>query len=122
MRSEVVRRALEGVAPGIQTIGFAGFFGVFVEHRPFASDVPEARLPVLLNSTVKSCTIPSHAGAEDAARITARAKRAWGRFKLAAVSSFTFVEATGPVYAGKLVRDALGIGPLHLTHDPAPQL
>ncbi len=122
VRSEVFRRALEGVAPGIETIGFAGFFGVFVEHRPFASDVPEARLPVLLNATVKSCTIPPHAGAEDAARITARAKRAWGRFKLAAVSSFAFVEATGPVYAGKLVRDALGLGPSHLPHDPAPQL
>lgn len=122
VRSEVFRRALEGVAPGIETIGFAGFFGVFVEHRPFASDVPEARLPVLLNSTVKSCTIPPHAGAEDAARITARAKRAWGRFKLAAVSSFAFVEATGPVYAGKLVRDALGLGPSHLPQDPAPQL
>lgn len=122
VRSEVFRRALEGVAPGIQTIGFAGFFGVFLEHRPFASDVPEARLPVLLNSTVKSCTIPPHAGAEDAARITTRAKRAWGRFKLAAVSSFAFVEATGPVYAGKLVRDALGLGPSHLPHDPAPQL
>lgn len=122
VRSEVFRRALEGVDPGIQTIGFAGFFGVFVEHRPFASDVPEARLPVLLNSTVTSCAIPPHAGAEESARIAARAKRAWGRFKLAAVSSFAFVEATGPIYAGKLVRDALGLGPAHLPHDPAPQL
>ena len=122
VRSEVFRRALEGVDPGIQTIGFAGFFGVFVEHRPFASDVPEARLPVLLNATVTSCAIAPHAGAEQAARITARAKRAWGRFKLAAVSSFAFVEATGPLYAGKLVRDALGLGPSHLPHDPAPQL
>ena len=122
VRSEVFRRALEGVAPGIQTIGFAGFFGVFVEHRPFASDVPEARLPVLLNATVTSCAVSPDAGAEAAARITARAKRAWGRFKLAAVSSFAFVEATGPVYAGKLVRDALGLGASHLPHDPAPQL
>jgi uncharacterized protein len=122
VRSEVFRRALERVNPGIQTIGFAGFFGVFVEHRPFASDVPEARLPVLLNPNVTSCAIPPHAGAEAAARITARAKRAWGRFKLAAVSSFAFVEATGPVYAGKLVRNALGLGPSHLPHDPAPQL
>ena len=122
VRSEVFRRALEGLDPTIQTIGFAGFFGVFVEHRPFASDVPEARLPVLLNPNVKSCAIPPNSGAEDAARITARASRAWGRFKLAAVSSFAFVEATGPVYAGKLVRDALGLGPSHLPHDPAPQV
>ena len=122
VRSEVFRRALESVNTGIQTIGFAGFFGVFVEHHPFASDVAEARLPVLMNSTVKSSAQSPHAGAEDAARIAARAKRAWGRFKLAAVSSFAFVEATGPVYAGKLVRDALGLGQSHLPHDPAPQL
>ncbi|MGL4239103.1 YbcC family protein [Tabrizicola sp.] len=122
VRSEVFRRALEGVDPGIQTIGFAGFFGVFVEHRPFASDVPEARLPVLLNPTVTSCAIPPHAGAEEVARIAARSKRAWGRFKLAAVSSFAFVEATGPIYVYKLVRDGLGLGPSNLPHDPAPQL
>ncbi len=122
VRSEVFRRALEGVDRGIQTVGFAGFFGVFVAHRAFASEVSEARLPVLLNATVTSCAISPDAGAEEAARITARSKRAWGRFKLAAVSSFAFVEATGPVYAGKLVRDALGLGPSHLPHDPAPQL
>ncbi len=122
VRSEVFRRALEGIDPGIQTIGFAGFFGVFVAHRPFASDVAEARLPVLLNATITSCALSPHEGAEEAARISARARRAWGRFKLAAVSSFAFVEATGPVYAGKLVRDALGLGPSHLPHDPAPQI
>ena len=122
VRSEVFRRALESVDPGIQTIGFAGFFGIFVQHHPFASDVAEARLPVLLNPTVKSCALSPHPGAEDAARITARAKRAWGRFKLAAVSSFAFVEATGPIYAGKLVRDALGLGPSQLPQDPAPKL
>ena len=44
-----------------------------------------------------------------AQRYRARAKRAWGRFKLAAVSSFAFVEAMGPVYIGKLVRDGLGV-------------
>ena len=77
-----------------------------------------ARLPVLLNPSVKSCAHSPHAGAEDAAR----AKRPWGRFKLAAVSSFAFVEAAGPIYAGKLLRDALGLGPSHLPQDPVPQL
>ncbi len=121
VRSEVFRRALESVAPGIETIGFAGFFGIFVQHRPFASDIAEARLPVLLNPAVTSCAMSANTAAEDAARIAARARRAWGRFRLAAVSSFAFVEAMGPVYAGKLLRDALCIAPSAAPPDPAPQ-
>jgi uncharacterized protein YbcC (UPF0753/DUF2309 family) len=124
VRSEVYRRALEALDPSIQTIGFAGFFGVFAKHRPFASDVEELRLPVLLNPTVSS-TCGAHAGqtnaSELAARYSARAKRAWGRFKLAAVSSFAFVEATGPVYIAKLVRDAFGIQFKEKENSPRPE-
>ena len=43
-------------------------------------------------------------------RIRLRAVRAWGRFKRAAVSAFAFVEAAGPLYIGKLLRDGLGAG------------
>lgn len=121
VRSEVFRRALESVHPGIQTLGFAGFFGVFAKHRRFASDVEELRLPVLLNPSVSS--VSGGAGdseADLAQRYAARAKRAWGRFKLAAISSFAFVEAMGPVYVGKLVRDSLGLNPKPLPDDPAP--
>jgi uncharacterized protein YbcC (UPF0753/DUF2309 family) len=122
VRSEVFRRALEAVDPSIRTLGFAGFFGVFAKHKRFASDVEELRLPVLLNPSVTS----SSGGEADkpadlAARYRARAKRAWGRFKLAAVSSFAFVEATGPVYVGKLLRDGLGFSPMPIPNDPAPR-
>jgi uncharacterized protein YbcC (UPF0753/DUF2309 family) len=125
VRSEVFRRALEAVDPAIRTLGFAGFFGVFAAHRRFGSDVVERRLPVLLNPTVASCSggcDHATAAADLSARFTARAKRAWGRFKLAAVSSFAFVEATGPIYVGKLVRDALGLNPAETPDDPAPRL
>ncbi len=120
VRSEVFRRALEAQGAGIETIGFAGFFGLAAAHQCAGSDVVEARGPVLLQPGVVS---QAHEGAEKnlKRRGVARAKRAWGRFKLAAVSSFAFVEATGPIYAGKLVRDALGIGHAHKA-DPAPQL
>ncbi len=122
VRSEVFRRALEAVDPGIRTLGFAGFFGVFAKHRRFASDVEELRLPVLLNPTVTSCSGTHDSEPDDlAARYAARAKRAWGRFKLAAVSSFAFVEAMGPVYIGKLIRDALGLNPMAVPNDPAPR-
>ena len=123
VRSEVFRRALESVNPDIQTVGFAGFFGLAASHRRFASDVRELRLPVLLNPGVTTCSGGSDdAEADQSARFKARAKRAWGRFKLAAVSSFAFVEATGPVYASKLVSDALGLHTTAAPNDPAPRL
>lgn len=119
VRSEVFRRALEAQDTGIETIGFAGFFGLASAHKAAGSDVTEARGPVLLQAGVCSkATEPEQADLDR--RYAARAKRAWGRFKLAAVSSFAFVEATGPVYAGKLLRDALGITG-KTGHDPAPQ-
>ena len=123
VRSEVFRRALESVDPNIRTLGFAGFFGLTAAHRRFASDVTELRLPVLLNPALKSCSGgPEVAAADQSARVTARAKRAWGRFKLAAVSSFAFVEATGPIYVGKLLTDALGLRAPKASSDPAPRL
>jgi uncharacterized protein YbcC (UPF0753/DUF2309 family) len=122
VRSEIFRRALEAVDPAIKTLGFAGFFGVFARHRRFASDVDELRLPVLLNPTVTSRSGDRDSSQEDLAeRYAARAKRAWGRFKLAAVSSFAFVEAMGPVYVAKLLRDALGLNPMPVPNDPAPR-
>ncbi|WP_407048010.1 YbcC family protein [Methyloraptor flagellatus] len=123
VRSEVFRRALESCDPGIRTLGFAGFFGLGAAHRRFASDVEERRLPVLLNPGVFTCSGgPETVAADKAARFKARAKRAWGRFKLAAVSSFAFVEATGPIYAGKLVKDALGLAGTATAAEPAPRL
>ena len=123
VRSEVFRRSLESIDPRIQTLGFAGFFGIATSHHQFASDVAEHRLPVLLNPGLSSRS----GGPDDAldglaARYLARAKRAWGRFKLAAVSSFAFVEAAGPVYLGKLLRDGLALRRQGLPNDPMPQI
>ena len=122
VRSEVFRRALEAVDPSVATLGFSGFFGLGASHRRFASDVKELRLPVLLNPGVMTCSGgPGDATRDQSARLKARASRAWRRFKLAAVSSFAFVEATGPIYAGTLFRDPLGLshGPARV--DPPPR-
>lgn len=122
VRSELFRRALESMDPAIETLGFAGFFGLAAEHRRFASDVAERRLPVLLCPAVKTCaTAPEDAERDQIARLIARARRAWGRFKLAAVSSFAFVEAMGPVYAGKLFRDGLALSEPATPADPPPR-
>jgi len=122
VRSEVFRRALESVDPRIQTLGFAGFFGLTASHRRFGSDVAEHRLPVLLKPGFSSRSGgDDDAGADRSLRFRQRATRAWERFKLAAVSSFAFVEAAGPAYIVKLVRDALGLHPNTAPDDPAPQ-
>nr|WP_240335580.1 DUF2309 domain-containing protein [Pseudotabrizicola algicola] len=121
VRSEVFRRMLEAQDHRIETIGFAGFFGLPLAHRPSGTDEVQAHLPALLSPSLVST---SHASpvAEAEARIGARAARAWGRFRQAAVSSFAFVEAAGPLYGGKLVRDALGLVPNPLQPAPMPQI
>jgi uncharacterized protein YbcC (UPF0753/DUF2309 family) len=114
VRSEVLRRALESTDGDVETLGFAGFFGLATSHRPATSDIVEARAPVLLNPGLETSEMmPEDVAAQT--RILHRATRAWGRFKMAAVSAFAFVEAAGPLYVGKLVRDALGLG-----HHDAP--
>ncbi len=122
VRSEVFRRALESLDPGIRTLGFAGFFGLTASHRRFASDVAEHRLPVLLNAGLTSVAGGAETAAADTdARLAARAVRAWERFKLAAVSSFAFVEAAGPAYLGKLLRDALALPGKAGAAEPMPR-
>ncbi|MFM7348846.1 MAG: YbcC family protein [Erythrobacter sp.] len=120
VRSEVFRRALESVDSGIATIGFAGFFGLPLAHHAHGSDILEARLPVLLNPAVNTTSMGDPAK-DQADRIKARGQRAWGRFRQAAVSSFAFVAAAGPVYAVKLVKSALGFTP-KAKAEPAPEV
>ncbi|MGC9418003.1 MAG: putative inorganic carbon transporter subunit DabA, partial [Rhodovulum sp.] len=120
VRSEVIRRALESQAPGIETLGFAGFFGLPLAHRAQGSDAVEHRLPVLLTAALTSVSRAEDA-VEQRTRILARTVRAWGRFRQAAVSSFAFVEAAGPLYGAKLLKDALGLGGRAGDNAPAPR-
>ncbi|MEM7497924.1 MAG: DUF2309 domain-containing protein [Pseudomonadota bacterium] len=120
VRSEVFRRALEASDPDVETIGFAGFFGVAVGHRADASDVVEARAPVLLSPGMDSTggAVPD---ADMQTRLRHRATRAWGRFRQAAVSAFAFVEAAGPFYAAKLLHDTRARA-VPAARAPAPKL
>ena len=119
VRSELLRRALERQSAAIETFGFAGFFGMATAHRRAGSDVAEARLPALLAPPARSrASLPLD---QDAAlRVRTRAARAWGRFRLAAVSCFAFVEAAGPLYAAKLLRDGLALGGSARPAEPPP--
>ena len=121
VRSEVFRRALESLDPKIETLGFAGFFGLPVAHRSHGTDELQSHLPVLFTPALTS-TGHTSTQTEQAARIEARAVRAWGRFRQAAVSSFAFVEAAGPAYAFKLVKDGLALNYKTQLPESAPRI
>ena len=115
VRSEPIRRALEAVWPAVQTIGFAGFFGLPVAYTPLATEARRPQLPGLLPPTVEvtdqitPLSSDSPRGGIDLQRAVARARV--DRFALAAQwhatsqwpsAAFSFVEAAGIGYIGKL--------------------
>jgi uncharacterized protein YbcC (UPF0753/DUF2309 family) len=119
VRSEVFRRALESQASAIQTMGFAGFFGLAASYCSQGSDLEEKRLPVLLTPQFRAAEgIAAQAMPEAQQRVRARASRAWGRFTRAAVSSFAFVEAAGLAYAAKLLARVIGKAHADCAHAP----
>lgn len=123
VRSEIFRRSLESVSSSVETLGFAGFFGLGIDHHAFASDISERRLPVLLNPGLQTFETSEKDLTEDQEkRFRLRAVRAWGRFKLAAVSSFAFVESAGPLYVPKLLQGALGLKGASSKSSPVPSL
>ncbi len=110
-RSEVFRRALESTAPEVQTLGFAGFFGVPVAFTPLAGDEATPQLPVLFAPQWQAVERAASPGStEDAAARRRRGKawsQSWKGFRGAATSGFSFVEATGLFYLNKLLRATL---------------
>ena len=115
VRSEIFRRALEASGDGIETIGFAGFFGLPIEYVPLGAARGTAQCPVLLKPSVIVCEQVQGAGAAGQEEVLAlrlvrrRAARAWKAFRQSAVSSFTYVETLGLGYGARIVSDSLGL-------------
>ncbi|MHB1286385.1 MAG: YbcC family protein [Leptospirales bacterium] len=114
VRSETFRRALETVSPSVQTLGFAGFFGVLVEYLPFGSAEAKGHLPILFNPSYRIAEVPAGMSEADAGEMAAkrhtrmRASKTWKHFKTSASSCFSFVEAAGILSAFKLVSNSMG--------------
>jgi uncharacterized protein YbcC (UPF0753/DUF2309 family) len=115
VRSEPLRRALETQSPDIETLGFAGFFGLALDYLPLGQRQGRAQCPVLLKPGM---TLHEHVhGANEAetldilraAQLGRRTEGALATFKRAAVASFAYVETLGPAYALKLISDSLGL-------------
>lgn len=112
VRSEVLRRHLESVAPDVETLGFAGFFGAPVEVLPLGHDHAVAQCPALLapaHSLQATLADPGRTErAVSSRRLRHQLHSAWKQFKTGALSCYGFVSPIGLFYAPKLVSDAFG--------------
>ncbi len=111
VRSEVFRRHLEAQSPDIQTLGFAGFFGLPISYAPLGTAARRPQLPGLL-APVLDITDSAGNAARDAEIVESRTRSlrsmlGWRVFESVPLSTFTLVESLGLGYLGKLVKRSL---------------
>ena len=115
VRSEPLRRALEAACPAIQTIGFAGFFGLPVAYTPLATQARRPQLPGLLapamelsdrvtsaDSAKREADHVIELAAGRARQSHAALTQQWQTATRWPGAAFSFVEAAGLAYLGKL--------------------
>lgn len=114
VRSEPLRRALESADPAIRTRGFAGFFGLPADLRPFGTEWRQPQLPGLL---APSATIGEQAGERSLGEALAARRRArlaaaatWDGWRGLPAHGFAYVESCGLLHAGALLRRSLPAG------------
>jgi len=116
VRSEVMRRSLEAASPEIETMGFAGFFGMPIEYIPFGQRHGTSQVPVLFSPKYRirehlpQATPEQEKDARRKRQIGRRVSHSWNAFKTSAVSCFSFVEAAGVSFAWKLLKDGFQLG------------
>ena len=113
VRSEVYRRNLEMIAPEVETIGFAGFFGFPIKYVPLAHNHGQNQCPALIPSavTIKEVVKDTHQNrkAEHARKLSHHLAKTWKSFKHGAISNFSFVSPLGLTYLPKIFMDAFGL-------------
>ncbi|MEW4456428.1 DUF2309 domain-containing protein [Bremerella sp. JC817] len=113
VRSEPIRRQLELVSERMETLGFAGFFGMPLKNIPSPGTEGSSHCPVLLEPAFQVEWEKSSKGApHDQDRDSQVKEETWQKvfhsFRSNPVSSLTFVETLGWLSAGKLLFDSLG--------------
>lgn len=111
VRSEVLRRQIEDVSPDIETLGFAGFFGLPFQLHSSESDGSSNQCPVLL---IPKFDVHETCGSNDCGCANGRAEKKSQPIKTlfeqlgsSAVACFGYVEALGVTYLPKMVQRML---------------
>jgi uncharacterized protein YbcC (UPF0753/DUF2309 family) len=107
VRSERIRRNLEASSAAIETFGFAGFFGVPIEHLEVGQDFGVSQVPVLIKPQFQvregfrqqPYSLTQEAISESA--VSNYSAAIWKQFQVSATSCFSFVESMGGVFGWK---------------------
>ena len=101
VRSEIIRRALEQQDIGIETRGFAGFFGMPVAYTPSGTQLQRPQLPGLLAAQIQA--------SERTGNVTrlrpVKNQANWLRWSYSPTGSFSLVESAGWWYGFKLLKN-----------------
>ncbi len=106
VRSEPMRRALEAQNSSIQTLGFAGFFGLPIEYSIAGSQYSRPQLPGLLKASIRAEQKGTIAKLKAASSLIS-AQVAEKQSSDASPSGFGFVEAKGLYRAVSLVKNTI---------------
>lgn len=108
VRSEVFRRHLESQSDGIETIGFAGFFGLPVSYTPLGTDAARPQLPGLLAPQMVVTDTSGTASVDESIsqqrQTTLRSLSSWKSFLSLPGSAFNMVESLGISYVNTLLN------------------
>ena len=116
VRSERYRRHLEGAAlpaAGVQTFGFAGFFGMPIAFQNFGEQTETPQVPALLSPSfvvqegVRDTSEQETSAIQQGRRLTRLFRSSWKNFYSSATGCFGFVETSGLAYGWKLFSKSL---------------
>ncbi|MFO1066021.1 MAG: DUF2309 domain-containing protein [Pirellulales bacterium] len=115
VRSEMMRRHLESASNRIETLGFAGFFGLAFELHSLGEPDGRNQCPVLIQPSIQleerlvTHDVTSEGTAVKERRAVRLYRRAWKSFQSSAASTFSFVETLGLWFAPKLLTNSLAL-------------
>lgn len=115
VRSEPMRRALESVSSDIQTLGFAGFFGLAIAYDPLGVGIGRPQLPALLTPSLSARPTFLHSHQRKTLAPLLR-KHASNKAGGQASANFGWVEAKGLLDGVKMLGQSFGLG-----HQSNPQ-